>query len=452
MATLNRYQDDRLLVGAPSTQRAASLPIQSTHPSRPASGPSHIRLQIVEIISSDDEDVPYPPTKTPSTRKPPKTTRVTGRRPHLRYRSNNDPAIPDNTGTPGRVQFPADFPGTLTPLFLDFFRAQNSNIVPRAIYFMQVPWIFKLHNGRRKADCTDANYFVRDPTTGLIDEERPVAEMRVMTLPWMHKQHGGKNAQRCIMVRDGRLEKGKWVVLARCRGWRNDFRVWRGAKDDEFEQASVVKKGVVAGEAVKGSGSRTVRKGKAGSRWELASYRKLQLKSAKERAREVVELDDSDGGGDATEQVPYLSPALPSTEIAQDDLPRAPKWDESAPLPSVAVHEPEAYAEDSDDDDGIIDLSQQVVFHFNGPSFRTRTLFSCGNFHSFFGNASAAGLITAYERYPVLKCVVAGSDGAIGQPWIVADEVDFTELVRTVMSANDIAGVGDDGITIHVGR
>jgi hypothetical protein len=343
------------------------------------------------------------------------------------------------------VQFPSDFPSTLTPLFLDFFRAQKSNIVPRAIYFMQVPWIFKLHNGRRKADCTDANYFVRDPTTGLIDENTPVAEMRVMTLPWMHRQHGGKNAQRCIMVRDGRLEKGRWVVLARCRGWRNDFRVWRGVKDDEFEQASVLKKGVVAGDAVAGGTSKPVWKGRAGSRWELASYRRLQLKSAKERPREIVELDDSDGN-DAG-----MSPALPSTEVGYEGLPVPPNLGEAAQTPSLAVSQPESSTEDSEDD-GIIDLSQQVVFHFNGPSFRTRTLFSCGNFHSFFGNASAAGLITAYERYPVLKCVVVGSHGAVGQPWIIADEVDFTGLVRTVMSANGIARAGDDGIVIHVGR
>jgi hypothetical protein len=148
----------------------------------------------------------------------------------------------NNPNTPaGQVSMPAELTKNVVDILRQFLISQGHNIVPTDIYYMQVPWVFKCHDAKSKKDATDAEY--------VHIETGQKVNVRAFGLSWMLHQQGGKNSQRLLVASGGPLVEP--VILARARKGAVDYRIWRGADDNPYEQPTIVKRPVTTKNATK---------------------------------------------------------------------------------------------------------------------------------------------------------------------------------------------------------
>lgn len=323
----------------------------------------------------------------------------------------------DNTGVPGQIQFPAGLPTNIVNLLRQYFLANNSNIVPRDIYYLQVPWVFKNHDAKLKKDATDAGYvsisqiiahclILTQPQFHAITNEQ--VEIRAFSLPWMNTQPGGTNSQRLLVAMNDPLPDP--VVLCRAKRNSSEYRIWRGINDDPLEQAIIVKRPLIHPD---NKLSVAINNNVFASANALPIATSSTTRNLRKRPR---------------------SPTTISKESESDK----PIIFDAATFPAALTATATTESE----------VAKHVIFRFRGPNYRTRTLAACNSFVLLFTNATAAGIIVPVERYPVLKCVMNGR-----RVRIVADEQDWQEMVADVVKDEVWKGKGEEeAFVIEVGK
>lgn len=352
-----------------------------------------------EVVEIDDNDDTWEPQANASKPKP---------KPKRASLANQSPKVP------GQVRFPAELSANLAEMFREFFRANDDNTVPVDIYYMQVPWIFRMHNAKNKQDATVAAYY-----HGATGHEVMV---RAFSLPWMLDLPGGRNSQRLLVASGPPFTEP--VILARIKKGSSEFRIWRGVNDDPYEQAVVVKKmaitaptsGSMVGYAIPNTNAAA-----GDTQGPLPPFR-LQALSALPPAAALITRKRK---RDYAPVSPY--PDVPNDEedyIGEASYGNAlvPADRQLARYTAPPVLSPTA-----------ADIAHDIVFRFHGihKQERVRSLYQSGSFTKLVTNAIVGGVIVENDAIQILNCEWCISNG---QPKgkLIADEEDFDELMTDI--------------------
>ena len=270
--------------------------------------------------------------------------------------------------------------------------------------------------------------------------------VRALTLDWMKREAKPKNSERLLVASGGPLTEP--IVLARMKAFSGDYRAWGGVYDDPTAQPTVVRK--VVSDALIGD--------EAG--------RRLSLTNATTNTEEVP--SSAKPGGKRREKRRASAPQpqaqdarRPKSESIEATIARIP------PAPPVLHAHPHPLAPPHHQSDAAtIHKATHTAFHFYAtpPTFspqaaadatiipaRTRLAIHCQTHHTLFMNALASGVICEKnDRFPVLECEVTTT---WGRKWklVVADGVDFMELVRVIL-AEESWGGAEEGCVVAVRR
>lgn len=311
-----------------------------------------------------------------------------------RKRPSPKPLVNPAPSKPGEVQFPAGLPHNLTNMFREWMRAQNTNVVPFDIYYMQVPWVFKCHDAPTKKNATDAAYY-----HAISNQELSV---QMFSLPWMLYEPSGRNSQRLLVASGGPLPEPS--VLCRIKRGSSEFRIWRGVYDNPFEQPTVVKKPRLPGEQpIANEPYGTAVTSSIVSPAILAPGKRKRTVTPNSDYLELV--DGQDENEYADEEV-YGNMIMPTV---QDSL----------------------RSTSTESDPRILEnKAQDIIFRFQGQQIRqrVRNLVQTSNFHMLITQAIAGGVLVANDPVRVLKCDWSVVDSGAGEK-LVVDEQDFEELL-----------------------
>ncbi|ETN43697.1 uncharacterized protein HMPREF1541_02856 [Cyphellophora europaea CBS 101466] len=323
------------------------------------------------------------------------------------------PPVNASPTAPGQVRFPAELPANISLMFRQYFVAKGNNIVPQDIYFMQVPWIFKLHDAKNKKDATDAGYFY--------GASGQAVHVRPFSLPWMLNEPSGRNSQRLLVAYDHPFPEP--AVLCRIKKHSSEFRIWRGADDDPYEQAVVVKKPLVqtAGKKINYPAPVPTSVLPASafpitpSPTPQTNLPVLPATAAAnvigKRKRNYIEYPDieEDGNAYADGEIYHNNPTPADSSFSGNV--------------SSRTSSPEAD-----------DLARNIIFRFHGiiDLERSRTLLQCRTYIKFLTHAIAAGVLSESTQIILLNCVVRGRNGGVKRMSIVDDE-DFGNMVGDIM-------------------
>lgn len=358
----------------------------------PSTGPGRSKTpaRTEQVVEIDDDDIFEEPEANNSKPKP-KRKRAT----------------PANTTTkspeaPGQVRFPAELPGNLADLFRQYFIANNSNTVPIDIYYMQVPWVHRMHNAKNKKDATVAAYY-HGPTGQEV-------EVRGFSLSWMLDVPGGRNSQR-LLVASGQ-PFAEPVILARIIKGSSEFRIWRGVDDNPYEQAVVVKKARVINHTVPSTNTpppETPTPMPPPKLPALPAPAPTHGKRKRDSTPTSQYPDFQDEDEDYTGDVAYENALVPANrQLARYTVP---------PILSPVAD----------------NISRNIVFRFLGShrQERIRNLYQCATFAKLFTNAIVAGVLVENDPIQILNCEWCVSNGAHSIK-MVADDQDFDDLMTEI--------------------
>lgn len=312
-------------------------------------------------------------------------------------------ATPDNElkihREPGQVTFPAALPVNVVSTLREWMIANKTNIVPIDIYFMQSPWIEKLHDAPRKEAATDAAYY--HALSG-----RNV-EVKDFSLPSMLTEQGGKNSQRLLVVSSDIFPEP--AILARIKKGVNEFRIWRGVNDDPYEQAVVVKQAKKEGDSPRGQTRSVI------SRPTQTLLSGLTISIIGKRKRDAPadaaypELIDEEE--EYAEEEVYGNSLVPSRRH------------------SVAIGPLVTRART------LGDVAHDIAFRFRPATGRERVrkLLQCNTFIKFFTNAVAGQVIAENDPIQVLQCTWCVTN-SVSASIMVVDEQDFEELLALIVA------------------
>ncbi|KPI38011.1 uncharacterized protein AB675_3057 [Cyphellophora attinorum] len=382
----------------------------------------------------------------------PERRRTGGTQPTKRVKKPARKENASEAGDPGKVQFPAGIPASVTKMLRDYFVKKQSNVVPIDIYYMQIPF------GMNDKHKSKAAYFIA--------ATNELCAVSAYHLPWMKNQPGGSSGHLLIAEHPSFGPGGN--VLIRVKKNSNEFRIWRGVNDNPFDQALVVKKAV--DDTFEHNGRYTGRgKSPKTPSTGAASQRKPRNQPPVPQYTTPTPIRFVDGGyedtgiGQGGSPVPGSSPAYPSPTVGGVFRQRLPVQQYGLPQgsPQASVNKRKRNAVEDDDGSDVdydgdnkyssgrplsspirgtqsaepqrSNVGQSIHFHFDGPIPRMRTLATCDDIHKFFTQCTASELITSLDLYPNVTATLTGLfEGP--EKYVIADQIDFDELVQAILA------------------